>query len=175
VKGCYHQFSFFPWNEDVFELFKIFGPTYRLRNLLNGLAPERYLGRSPDDDCIARISFQFYPSGKGAMNQHTDPVDIHQKIVPILIMTKRGRDYQEGGLFYEAPDGSRVWADEVGEPGDVVWSQAQMPHGVDMIDPGVSSDWLSFRGRWSAIVAVNKMATNTKIGNALDLVTAKNI
>jgi hypothetical protein len=172
VKGCYHQFSFFPWNEDVFELFKNLAPTYRLRNLLNGLAPERYLGRGPEDDCIARISFQFYPRGKGAMNKHMDPVDIHQKVVPILIMTKRGVDYEEGGLFYEACDGARVWADEVAEPGDVVWSLAQMTHGVDLIDPGAKPDWLSFRGRWSAIVAVNKMVTNTKIGDARDLVAA---
>jgi hypothetical protein len=169
VKGCYHQFSFFPWNEDVFELFENLGPTYRLRNLLNGLAPESYLGRAPQDDCIARISFQFYPRGKGAMNKHSDPVDVHQKVVPILILSKRGRDYEEGGLYYEAPDGTRVWADEVAEPGDVVWSYAQTPHGVEMIDPGAKPDWLSFRGRWSAIVAVNKMVTNTKIGDAVEL------
>src|ERR1700704_1344978 len=26
VKGCFHQFSFFPWNEDIFQLFKVFAP-----------------------------------------------------------------------------------------------------------------------------------------------------
>jgi hypothetical protein len=169
VKGCFHQFSFFPWNEDVFELFKVLGPVFRLRNLLNGISADRFLGQKPDDDCIARISFQFYPRGKGAMNKHSDPVDIHQKIVPVLIMSKRGRDYEKGGLYYEAPDGSRVWAEEVAQPGDVVWAFAQIAHGVDLIDPGASPDWLSFRGRWSAIVAVNKMVTNTKIGDAVDL------
>jgi hypothetical protein len=172
VKGCYHQFSFFPWNEDVFGLFQALGPSYRLRNLVNGLAPERYLGRVPDDDCIARISFQFYPRGKGAMNIHKDPVDIHQKIVPILIMTRKGVDYDEGGLFYEASDGTRIWADELAEPGDVVWAQAQIVHGVAPIDPGTTEDWLSFRGRWSAIIAVNKMVTNTKIPDAVDLAAA---
>jgi hypothetical protein len=169
VKGCYHQFSFFPWNEDVFELFKALGPVYALRNLLNGLAPNRFQGQKPDDGCIARISFQFYPRGKGAMNKHMDPVDVHQKVVPILIMSKRGRDYKDGGLYYEAPDGQRVWADEVAEPGDVVWTRAQIPHGVELIDPGAPLDWLSFRGRWSAIVAVNKLVSNTKVGDAVDL------
>jgi hypothetical protein len=169
VKGCFHQFSFFPWNRDIFELFKVFGPLYRLRNLLNGLEPERYLGQEPEDECIARISFQFYPCGKGAMNKHQDPVDVHQKVVPILIMTSRGHDYDKGGLFYEAANGSRIFADEVAEPGDVVWTYAQMTHGVEMIDPGAKLDWLSFRGRWSALVAVNKMATSSKIGNAVDL------
>lgn len=171
VKGCFHQFSFFPWNEDVFEFFKVLRPAFRLRNLLNGVQPsERFLGQKPEDDCVARISFQFYPRGKGAMNKHTDPVDIHQKLVPILVMSKRGRDYEEGGLYYEdAADGSRVWADEVAEPGDVVWAYAQTAHGVEMIDPTAAPDWLSFRGRWSAIVAVNKLVTNTKIGDAVDL------
>jgi hypothetical protein len=169
VKGCYHQFSFFPWNEDVFELFNALGAVYALRNVLNGLTPERFQGPKPDSDCIARISFQFYPQGKGAMNKHKDPVDVHQKFIPILIMSKRGKDYKEGGLYYEAPDGERVWADEVAKPGDVIWTLAQVPHGVELIDPDVRPDWLSFRGRWSAIAAVNKLATNTKIADAVDL------
>jgi hypothetical protein len=173
VKGCFHQFSFFPWNEDIFELFKNFAPIYRLRNILSGVAPDRYMGRTPDDDCIARISFQFYPSGMGAMNKHMDPVDVHQKAVPIFIMSKRGKDFMEGGLFYEAGDGSKIFADEIGDPGDVVLSLAQLPHGVEKIDPSTKPDWLSFRGRWSGVVAVNKMVTNTKIADAVDLVSPK--
>ena len=169
VKGCFHQFSFFPWNEDIFELFKRFAPVYRLRNILSGLSPERYVGKAPDDDCIARISFQFYPSALGAMNKHSDPVDVHQKAVPILIMSKRGRDFEQGGLFYEPGDGSRIYADEVGDPGDVALTLAQLPHGVEKIDPQANPDWLSFRGRWSAVVAINKMVTNTKIADAVDL------
>jgi hypothetical protein len=173
VKGCFHQFSFFPWNEDIFELFKVFAPVYRLRNILSGLAPHRYVGKVPDDDCIARISFQFYPSALGAMNKHMDPVDVHQKAVPILIMSKRGQDFEHGGLFYEAGDGLRIYADELGDPGDVVMTLAQLPHGVEKIDPQVAPDWLSFRGRWSAVVAINKMVTNTKIADAVDMESPK--
>jgi hypothetical protein len=169
VKGCFHQFSFFPWNEDIFDLFKKFAPIYRLRNILSGVAPDRYVGTAPDDGCIARISFQFYPSAMGAMNKHMDPVDVHQKAVPILIMSKRGEDFERGGLFYEAGDGARIFADEVANPGDVVVTLAQLPHGVEKIDPHIAPDWLSFRGRWSAVVAVNKMVTNTKIADAVDM------
>jgi hypothetical protein len=170
VKGCFHQFSFFPWNEDVFGLFHRLRPAFRLRNLLNGVRPaERFLGQRPEDDCIARIAFHFYPGGCGAMNKHIDPVGMHQKLVPVLIMSKRGRDYEEGGLYYESAEGWRVWADEVAEPGDIIWAYAEMAHGVELIDPGANSDWLSFRGRWSAIIAVNKMVTNRKIGDAVDL------
>lgn len=169
VKGCFHQFSFFPWNEDIFELFKNFAPIYRLRNYLSGVSPDRFLGKSPDDDCIARISFQFYPSALGAMNKHMDPVDVHQKAIPILIMSKRGKDFEHGGLFFESTSGERVFADEVADPGDVVFTLAQLPHGVEKIDPHLVPDWLSFRGRWSGVVAVNKMVTNRKIADAVDM------
>jgi hypothetical protein len=169
VKGCFHQFSFFPWNEDIFDLFKAFAPVYRLRNILSGLSPDRFVGRAPDNDCIARISFQFYPSALGAMNKHMDPVDVHQKAVPILVMTKRGQDFEQGGLFYDVNDDTRIFADEVADPGDVVFTLAQLPHGVEKIDPHIAPDWLSFRGRWSAVVAVNKMVTNTKIADAVDM------
>jgi hypothetical protein len=169
VKGCFHQFSFFPWNEDIFELFKKFAPIYHLRNILSGMPPDRYLARKPDDDCIARISFQFYPSALGAMNKHMDPVDIHQKAVPILIMSKRSKDFAAGGLYYEMDDGSRIFADDLGNPGDVVVTLAQLPHGVEKIDPELDPDWLQFRGRWSGVVAVNKMVTNAKIADAVDM------
>lgn len=169
VKGCFHQFSFFPWNEDIFELFKVFRPVYHLRNILSGLPRDQFLGQRPENDCIGRISFQFYPSALGAMNKHVDPVDVHQKAVPILIMSKRGQDFQQGGLFYEPTDGERVFADEIADPGDVVLTLAQLPHGVENIDPHIPADWLSFRGRWSAVVAVNKMANSTKIANAVDM------
>lgn len=169
VKGCFHQFSFFPWNEDIFELFKAFRPIYRLRNILSGLPPDYFLGRTPDNDCIGRISFQFYPSALGAMNKHMDPVDLHQKAVPVLIMSKRGRDFERGGLFFEPADGVRIFAEEVADPGDLVLTLAQLPHGVEKIDPHLSPDWLSFRGRWSAVVAVNKMIDNTKIADAVDM------
>jgi hypothetical protein len=169
VKGCFHQFSFFPWNEDVFQLFKRFAPIYRLRNILSGLPPGRFLRNAPDDGCIARISFQFYPRAVGAMNKHIDPVDVHQKAVPILVMSKRGEDFEQGGLYFETDNGSRIFADEFAKPGDVVLTLAQLPHGVDRIDPHVTPDWLSFRGRWSGVVAVNKIVTNTKIADAIDM------
>ncbi len=177
VKGCFHQFSFFPWNEDIFELFKAFRPIYRLRNIVSGLPPDYFLGQKPQNDCIARISFQFYPRALGALNKHMDPVDIHQKAVPLLIMSKRGpgQDYEQGGLFFEPIEGERIYGDDIAEPGDVVLTLAQMPHGVEKIDPDVPPDWLSFRGRWSAVVAVNKMANSTKIADAIDMESKRTV
>lgn len=169
VKGCFHQFSFFPWNEDVFNFFKVFRPTYELRNLLNDLPAAAFLGNEPEMGCTARISFQFYPSGAGAMNKHSDPVDIHQKVVPLLMMSRRGVAYRSGGLYFEDDDGTRLYPEDHTDPGDLVCTFAQVAHGVETIDENAEVDWLSFRGRWSAIVAVNKLVSNTNIGDPVDL------
>jgi hypothetical protein len=168
VKGCYHQFSFFPWNEDIFTFFNVFRPIYQLRNLLSGKAADEFLSTKPQDGCIARLSFQFYPSALGAMNKHADPIDIHQQVVPVMVMSERGRDFRDGGLFFEAPGGERLYVEGPAQPGDIVLSHAQHPHGVEKIDPDAKPDWLSFEGRWSTVFAVNKLADSAHIADPID-------
>src|SRR3990167_1388021 len=97
VQGCFHQFSFFPWNQDIFNLFDITRPIFFLKNLINQQPKDRFLNIKPENGCIARLSFQFYPKGMGRLNKHSDPVDSHQLTVPTLVMSKRGVDYETGG------------------------------------------------------------------------------
>jgi hypothetical protein len=169
VKGCYHQFSFFPWNEDIFNFFRVFRPIYQLRNLLSGKPTEHFLGTKPQEGCIARLSFQFYPKGTGSMNKHCDPIDIHQQVVPVMIMSQRGQDFERGGLFFEDDNGERIYAEGKTGPGDIVWTHPQHAHGVERIDPESAADWLSFEGRWSTVFAVNKLVDSTHIADAVDL------
>jgi hypothetical protein len=169
VDGCFHQFAFFPWNQDVFGLFGRFAEVYHLKNLLSDLPRETFLGTKPQDGCTARLSFQFYPSGKGALNKHSDPVDYHQLTVPILQMSTKGKDFSTGGAYVEDGAGGRVCLDDVTECGDVVYFKASLLHGVEPIDPGHPVDWLSFRGRWMLLFAVNRLSSNSRIGNAVDV------
>ncbi len=169
VKACFHQFSFFPWNQDVFDLFALSKPVYQMKNLLSGNDKDRFLGRSPEDGCASRLSFQFYPKGLGGMNKHQDPVDHHQLTVPTLVMSKKGRDFSKGGLFVEKSGGERICLDDATEPGDVLYFNAQTPHGVERIDEGGEPDWLSFSGRWTLIFAVNKLDGNSAVGDSVDL------
>ena len=37
VKGHFHQFNFFPWNQDLFNFYKVFREIFELKNLLNDL------------------------------------------------------------------------------------------------------------------------------------------
>lgn len=169
VKACFHQFSFFPWNHDVFNLFQRFRDVFVLRNLLAGAPAEAYLGQEPYDDCTARLSFQFYPRGAGAMNAHVDPAGPHQAVVPTLMMSERGKDFHEGGAFMKNSAGETIWIEEHTNPGDVVLFSPRLVHGVGTIDPEATLDWPSFQGRWMSIFAVNKLAGNSRVSESRDL------
>ena len=105
TKGCFHQFSFLPWNQDVFGFFDIAKPIYQLKNLLGNLPKNSFIDGNYKYQCVPRISFQFYPCGKGAMNRHRDPVDDHQLTVPLMLLGRKGIDYTSGGCFAEDSQG----------------------------------------------------------------------
>ena len=168
IKACVHSFSFFPWNQDVFGFFDLFKPVYHLKNRLSGLAENSFLGVEPDRGCTARLSFQYYPSGIGGINMHQDPFDYHQITVPAMIMSKKGEDFQQGGNYVERKDG-RVLLDDICDYGDIIYFNAQCSHGVERIDPDADPDWLSQKGRWIALFAVNKLTDNPTIGDSKDL------
>jgi hypothetical protein len=173
VKGCFHQFVFYPWNQDVFNLFEMAKPVFQIKNVLSGNHPNRFMGPNGEDDCITRLAFQFYPKGLGGLNKHQDPVDHHQLTVPIMTMSKKGTEFKEGGAFVELSNGKKVFVDDVSEPGDVIFFNARMTHGVDIIDPKEKEDWISFEGRWMLLFAINKVAGNNQIANAVDLEAKK--
>lgn len=169
VKACFHQFSFFPWNQDIFNLFDLSWDVFRIKNMITGLNKNKFLGKTPEEGCVARLSFQFYPKGLGGMNKHCDPVDHHQIAVPMLVMSKKGKDFIDGGGFAEREDKSKMDIDSACDIGDIVYFNAQIPHGVDVVDPEAKSLWLDFEGRWILLFAINKLATNREISNAVDL------
>ena len=64
----------------------------------------------------------------------------------------------------------RVVLDDKADIGDVIYFNAEMVHGVEKIDPDDGhSHWLDFKGRWMGLVAVNKLESNSRINNAVDL------
>jgi hypothetical protein len=155
VRATFHQFSFFPWNQDVFGLFGRLNDVFRLRNRLCGADEHAFLSGDPAEGAVARFSAQFYPSGGGYMAGHVDPVGEYQIVVPLMTLSTFGEDFTSGGLWVDLMDGSRLQVDPLMGPGDVVWFHPRRPHGVDPIEPERELDWPAFRGRWSAILAVN--------------------
>ena len=169
VKSCFHSFSFFPWNLDVFDLFRLFKPVYQLKNLLRDLPADSFLGLDPDRGCTARLAFHCYPAGIGGLNRHQDPFDYHQITVPVLILSEKGKDYKIGGNYVETGENEKLYVDDICKFGDIVYFNAKAFHGVDVIDPETPVDWLSFQGRWIILFAVNKLADNDAIGDSVDL------
>ncbi len=169
VQTCFHQFSFFPWNQDVFNLFEAMKPVFHVKNQLNNLPKDKFTSMQPEDGCAARLSFQFYPKGGGCIRKHTDPVSHHQLNVSLLTMSKKGEDYTQGGGFVERKNGERILFDDITEPGDVVHSCAATPHGVEDIDPSAPLDWLAFEGRWMMIFSVNQVVAGSGVHDSVDL------
>jgi len=170
VKGCFHQFNFFPWNQDYFDLFKAAKSIFQLKNILSDIDKSRFLflDGKIDENFTARIGFQFYPSGYGYLNKHSDPVSSHQFALPNMIMSKKGDDFQNGGAYFEL-DGQKVFHEEVCEVGDVVFFDARLPHGVELIDKDKKTDWLKFEGRWMGLFSVNKYANSMAIEDSKEL------
>ena len=169
VEGCFHQFSFFPWNQDLLHLFELFKDVYHLKNSINDQPIGKYLGKELEQDCIARLSFQFYPAGAGYLNKHQDPVGDNQLAVPILIMSQKGKDFTSGGLYAMTSTKGKLYADEIAEPGDIVLINPKLPHGVDIIDSETEPNWLTFNGRWMMIAATNKMQGSNIVADAIDI------
>lgn len=169
VKGLMHQFMFHPWNQNIFDLFSIMKPIYQLKNLLSGLESDAYLNSTPDDGFISRLSFQFYPKGGGCIKRHSDPVDVHQLCVPVLLMSDYGIDYESGGGYVMDSQGKILNTDSQMKKGDVVFFNAQVVHGVAPIDPEEKMNWLSYEGRWICLVSVIKTDSNQVAMNALQL------
>lgn len=169
VKSLMHQFVFHPWNQNVMNFFEEMKNIYYLKNALAGFPSDAFLENTPKDGHISRLSFHCYPKGGGCINKHADPVGDHQNNVPVLQMSTKGVDYEEGGLYVEGIGGDIIDIDSMIEKGDVLFFNAEIIHGVAPIDPGKKLDWLSFEGRWMMLASVIKSFDNENTANSLNL------
>lgn len=167
VKGSFYQFSFFTWNQDIFNFYKLFRDIFIFKNRINKLNDEEFFYPKSDKECTIRLSFQFYPKKIGFLNQHQDPVDYHQKYLMIMNLSKKGKDFKKGGL-YSVINGKKIMIDDFSEVGDLIFFKANLPHGVEQIDPKSESNLLNVKGRWMALFATNKLPNNNEISNSID-------
>ena len=167
VRGCFLQFNFFPWNQDIFNFFKIFKNAFILKNRINRLPDEKFFFPKSDRDCTIRLYFQFYPKGSGFLNQHQDPTNYHQKYLMMMNLSKKGKDFKKGGLFVVI-NKKKIMIDNFSNIGDLVIFRANFKHGVEMIDPKSSSKVLAAKGRWMGGFATNFLPNNNKISSSID-------
>lgn len=175
VEGKFHQFSFFRWNQDIYDIFNLFIKGYWIKNLLSNNDKERYLNIQNNKKklkVVARISVQFYPSGMGFMNEHSDPIGQHQISAPLAIMSEKGpdKDFKTGGSYvYYKNKNKKLYIEDIASIGDLVLYDASLPHGVDLIDKSSKTDWCKFKGRWTSVLASNKVRNSKVFRDALDL------
>ncbi len=174
VQGRFHQWSFFPWNMDVFGLFDLVRPAYELNNHLNGWRPEKYLGLEPEEGCIARLTFQAYPQGAGYISRHQDAAGPHKFTTVLVTLSDKGTDYDEGGAYFarSEEESEDFFADDSLRVGDLTFTHSEVVHGVAPIDPEKQLDWLAFQGKWTLVMAINKLAGSTHIPDSKDLAAA---
>ena len=171
VRGRFHQWSFFPWNMDVFDLFELVRPAYRLNNRVNGWPEDKYLGQEPQEGCVARLTFQAYPQGAGYIARHQDVAGPHKFTTVLLTLSDKGTDYRQGGAYFARSEDENedFDADDVLRIGDLIYTHSEVVHGVAPIDPDARPNWLDFQGKWTLVLAVNKLAGASHIADSKDL------
>ena len=166
VKGFFHQFNYFPWNQDQLDFFKTFEDAFILKNKINKIDDKRFFKPKNNSDCTIRLSFQFYPSSKGFLDLHSDPVDYHQKYLFMLSLSTIGKDFLKGGLFTKMKN-ENIYLDKYASTGDLIILKANNPHGVKQIDKNKKYNPLSFNGRWMVIFSTNKLINNKSVQNSI--------
>lgn len=82
---------------------------------------------------LASMNYSHYPVGGGFMIEHRDSPE--EGTVVILNMSKRGKDFQQGGLFLRTEEGELIDVEEHLEAGDILLARPDLRHGVAAIDP----------------------------------------
>lgn len=109
--------------------------THALRNLILDQDPLVGL-KFTDSRYGIFVTASYYPSESGFMAPHNDGVGGQNPLVHSLIpITFYKRDYQAGGMKVVSRSGQEVHVDAMVEPGDVVFYDGALRHGVDKIVP----------------------------------------
>ena len=103
------------------------------------------------------------------MKRHADPVGPHQLVVPVLCVSKKGKDFKTGGGYAVDANNKVIDTDAMMDIGDVLFFNAEVIHGVAPIDPEEKMDWLTYRGRWSMIASTLKTITEKETADSVQL------
>ena len=148
------------WDKDTFGMHAIFRMMIRVRNRLMGL-PETFAMDKPERNLWSACRVQHYPKGGGFLIPHSDinankavnDAGIERNANIVLIMTKRGIDFTEGGGFVEI-DGEKVFYEDEYNVGDLVIYDDRNIHGVSDIDPMEPTSINSSEGRYAGFTTL---------------------
>ena len=104
-----------------------------------------------------------YPSGGGFLNSHNDydpfyPKQMINMLLPItskVTKNKKLRTYKVGGLFYKFKN-KNIIVDDFVEPGDLIFHNQKIDHGVKSIDPYNNLNLNTLNGRVTINFSIGK-------------------
>jgi len=157
VKGFFTQVNFFPWNPRGSTILEIVRPVFQLRDEIHRVMVEPSVTNI--EESFNRVAIQIYPKGGGWLQPHEDPRGSHQTLVASVVLSHFGSDYSHGGLFVKSRSGALNFVERALKPGDVLFFDPTVIHGVDTIDPSPNThdDCISpiTTGRWMALCTTN--------------------
>jgi hypothetical protein len=125
---------------------------FAVKNSLAGLSSDAFLRNKPSDGPIARVVMHHYPVGGGYQAEHIDPVSPFARIQTIVMASRLGSDYQDGGLYVRERAGAEpVRIDPHAGVGDMVVLSPGVQHGVAPVDAHREYGWTENSGRWMAM------------------------
>ena len=161
VKGHFMQFNIFLKNQDLLDTANVFKEIFKIKDKISFELNNRetfYDSFLPSDEFISRVGYQFYESGKGYLEEHRDFVGENQKVVPSLIISKKGKDFYTGGFFFKNENGKTIYPEEYAEVGDIIIFNPDLIHGVTLIDKDIApKERNHLNGRWMAFITTTKM------------------
>lgn len=170
IESYVHKFYFFPWNQNIFDFFKLFKSVFEIKNLITGLSKDEFFKNNPlDDDFVLRCVFHHYPIGGGMISKHADTVGTHQAVTAIVGLSTKGKDFQNGGLYVIDNKNNKVFIDDNLSIGNVLFFNPEIEHGVDNIEGKSEGGFFDESGRWIMIAATIKTEKNIKAKIAIQL------
>lgn len=142
-----HIFYFFPWNNDDLDAFEEIYSRWSIMKMLGGCGADTYRNNIPSDGVVDRFHVFHYPSGGGSLETHGDPTR-NQKTIMAGMMSKRGKDYEQGGFYFVKEGDVAVDCEPQLDPGDLVSCYSTVLHGVAPVDPHKDFTWDYDQGRW---------------------------
>lgn len=149
-------------DKDHFGIADFFRTLIQVRDLCAG-RPEALYDDKLEPPFFNGSRIQIYPSGGGFMSAHTDSTAVNTFnaasngvfLQPLLLISERGLDYDDGGAFYEK-NGEKIFIENGTKSGDIVVYDESIRHGVGDVDSDLPLDLQSRRGRIVALTTIYK-------------------
>ena len=151
------------WSDNIYGMRDTFRKVSRVRNLLYGLPKDFAIEAIADNGYWTASRIHQYPAGGGFFIGHRDTtlLDVAKEkgtgfFQVIIVMSKKGEDFDSGGAFIDGSNGERLNIDDSVELGDIVVYDGQTFHGVEDIDPHRKLSLNTINGRLAGFVSLYK-------------------